>query len=56
MVVVDPDQRPFGDFLGDSVGEELVDSLVGAPGAFFVYHPGLVVEDWPKNGVWFSFD
>lgn len=52
VVVVDPDEAALcGDF-GDFVGEELVYFFVGLPGAVVEGHAGLVVEDWPEDGVY----
>lgn len=52
MVVVDPDKTALcGDF-GDFVGEELVYFFVGLPGAVVESYAGLVVENWPEDGVY----
>lgn len=52
VIVVDPDQRVLGDFVDNGVCEDLVDSLVGTPRGIFEDHPGLVVQNWPENGVY----
>ena len=51
VVVVDPDQVVGFRFCGDYIGEDLVDALVSCPGFLVEVYPGLIVHDWPEDGV-----
>lgn len=51
MVVVDPDEVASFGGGGDDVGEDAVYLFIRLPGGIFEVDAGLVVEDWPEDGV-----